>query len=321
MIAASAPGKLMLAGEYVVLERKLQAVAVAVQRRLRVEIVPGPGPWRVTASQLGLSEAALDSVPVLREVVRRVAGRIDGGRITVESELGAGPGKPGLGASAALCVAAYGALSMIEGAIVPGPGGPLPLLLEAHRAAQGGRGSGYDVATSLTGGLVMFDPTTLAVTPLAWPRGLHAAVFTCGQGAKTVDYIARVESWREEDPESFEACVDPFANETEDLVRAFQKGDVAWILGAAAQVQEELGTFDRIGELGILAAGQHQLLGAIEDAGAVGRTSGAGGGDSVWALADDADTLDRATKAAAELGFQRVDVAFPGEGLRVGANA
>jgi phosphomevalonate kinase len=143
------------------------------------------------------------------------------------------------------------------------------------------------------------------VERIAWPSGLYAAAFSTGLSASTPELLARVETWREEDEESFEACIGPLAAETLTFIEAFRSHDVRAILDAAAQVQEELATMDRIGDLGILAGGQLQLLGAIEDHGGIGRTSGAGGGDCAWALTDDPARLEAISKTLESLGFAR----------------
>ncbi len=320
MIRATAPGKLMLAGEYVVLERGLPALAVAIDRRLEVEITADSmrRSWCVTSEAIGLKDAPLKQVPVLAEVLARVPGVPQGGRIVVRSELGAGPGKPGLGGSAALCAAAFAGLWKLVGA----QGSPdLDLAIAAHRAAQGGVGSGYDVATSLSGGVALVytsnRPTAL-VEQLSWPEGLHAAIFKAHRGSATAELIQKLAAWRDEDLESFEACIDPLAAETEAFIAAFRAGDVVEILDAAAQVQEELMTLDRIGELGILGGGQLQLLGVIEDHGAIGRTSGAGGGDCAWALTDEPEIFEGLTRELAKMGFERVDVGLGASGVSVG---
>lgn len=320
---ASAPGKLMLAGEYVVVECGVPALAVAVDRRINVEIAPeSRRTWLVTSQGLGLHDAPLKSVPVLAEVVARVNGIPSGGRITVTSQLGEGPNKPGLGGSAALCAAAFTALWQLSGAEGPPS---LELAIAAHRAAQGGLGSGYDVATALTGGVTLFHPAadgaSARVERLEWPQGLHAAVFQTHQGAQTQELLIRMQAWREEDEESYESCIVPLAAETEAFIKAFSSGDVLQILDGASQVQEELAMMDRIGELGILSGGQAQLLGAIEDAGAIGRTAGAGGGDCAWALSDDPDCLERIAEGAREFGFERLSIGLGEPGTSLGSGS
>ncbi len=237
----------------------------------------------------------------------------------MRSSLGAGGDKPGLGSSAAVCVAGFAAFMQLAGRTTAPD---IQALIDAHRAAQGGVGSGYDVAASLEGGVTIFTPAPIGTAPrverLAWPKGLFAAVFKAHRGASTAHMLRRVAAWREEDPETLDACLEPLAIESEELVAAFRAGYVDRILLAAAQVQEELAVMDRLGDLGILGGGQLQLHGVIEDSGCVGRTAGAGGGDCVWALADDPQALERAKASASELGYEDLDLRFPGPGLHIG---
>jgi phosphomevalonate kinase len=317
-IQASAPGKLMLAGEYVVAAGLAPALAISVGPRAVVSVRDAPnGSWLVDAPDLGLASAQAQAVPVLHEVLELFPG-IKPGRITVSSELGAGPLKPGLGGSSAVCVAAAHALAGWSGRPPPG----LPDIIAAHRRAQGGVGSGYDVATAHVGGLVVFGSSSFTggaplVESPPWPSGLHAAVFFSGRGASTREQLERVTAWRNEDTDSYDACIEPLAAETIDFIRAFREGNVPRILLHAAQLQEELAFFDRVGDLGIIPTGPLQLAAVIEDAGAIARTAGAGGGDCMWALSDDPETLERATVAATELGFTRLPISIGGPGARI----
>jgi phosphomevalonate kinase len=315
VIQASAPGKLMLAGEYVVATGRSSALSVSVSLRASVRfIAPSALGWRVDAPELGLVGARLDKVPMFAEAVALFPGAAPA-RVEIRSELGAGPAKPGLGASSAICVAACHALARHTRRAMPS----LAQMINAHRRGQGGVGSGYDVATALQGGTIVYRPAqTAAAEPqlesLAWPEGLHAAVFYSGFGSSTRALLERVGAWRLDDVDSFEACIEPLAAETGAFIEAFRGGDVSRILTQAAQLQEELAFFDRVGELGILPGGPCQLAGAIEDAGAIARTSGAGGGDCMWALSDDPECIIRATEAAAELGFSAIELDLSGPG-------
>jgi len=315
VIRASAPGKLMVAGEYTVAGPGGVALAVSVDRRLTVEVQIGGAAWKVSSDALGLVDAEPDVVPIVAGALERVTGLPSGGHLHIKGDLGVGPKKPGLGASAALTAAAFAALREAAGQ-------PRPTVAEAialHRAVQGGRGSGYDVATVMTGGATLFDNRNgrMLCRRVTWPDGLHAAVFYTGSGASTVALLDRVACWQAEDPEDMRAYLAPLGGETQELIDAWIARDVPRILTAAAQVQEELDAFDRAGEIGIYAGGQMQLLAAVEDAGAIGRTSGAGGGDCLWAFSDRPEIIERATTAAASLGFERVDVGFPATELAV----
>lgn len=315
MIRVSAPGKLMLAGEYTVVSAEGPALAVAVDRRLEVTVEVGGPRWRVSSEGLHLNEADPEAVPLIARVLALVPELPEAGHIRIASDLGVGADKPGLGGSAALCAAIHAALCRAAGSDAAAT---LEGAIELHRGAQDGRGSGYDVATCITGGVTLFDRRhgTPTARRVGWPEGLYGEVFFTGQGASTVALLERVACWQAEDPDDMRAYLTPLAEETREFIDAWLIGDVPRVLTAAAQVQEELDAFDRAGEIGIYGGGQMQLLAAIEDAGAVGRTSGAGGGDCLWALASRPATIARARAAAAAAGYARLDLGYPSDGLR-----
>ena len=315
MIVASAPGKLMLAGEYTVAMAGGVALAVAVDRRLHVQLdVDGRG-WRVTSPELRISDASPEAVPVVAAVLKRMGGSSQGGRLHIASALGVGRDKPGLGSSSALCVAMCGALAAMRGR----DGVPLEAAIEAHRESQGGAGSGYDVATCLLGGICLYSPldSPPRAERVSWPPGLYAAPVFTGRGASTVALLSAVDRWRRSDLTVFRAFVQLMASAARGLVDRFLAGDVPAILDAAVEAQEALHAFGLAGHIGLEDEASAVLLAAIEEAGAIGRTAGAGGGDCVWALTDDPAVLADALASARAEGFQPLDVALGARGLMV----
>jgi mevalonate kinase len=90
--------------------------------------------------------------------------------------------------------------------------------LAAHRAAQGGRGSGYDVATSVWGGVVRFrggcTPLVSRYRPPALPE-LH--LVTGARPLATPAAVARYEQWRQRDP----AAAERFRKRSHEVVEQF----------------------------------------------------------------------------------------------------
>jgi phosphomevalonate kinase len=313
MIFASAPGKLMLAGEYTVVDPGGPALAVAVGARVRVGVEEGGKRWRVTSEALGLAEAEVDEVPLLVALLRYTPKLPKGGAFLIQSELGDGPSKPGLGASAGIVVAAALALRKLAGQPPP----KLADLIRIHRSGQGGLGSGYDVATSLAGGICLYDSLTCEAQAMAWPEGLHAAAIHCGHGSDTTKMLEKLRAWQVAKPKLVELRREAHAESAQNFIAAWLDGSVRWVLEAAAQTQEALWQFDRAGQLGITGGAHGEVLGAIGDAGAIARTAGAGGGDSAWALSDDPETLARAVAACEALGYQSLELAFGAPGAAV----
>ena len=189
--------------------------------------------------------------------------------------------------------------------------------MACHRAAQAGKGSGYDVATALVGGIVIYEPRGRTARQVAWPEGLFATVFHTGRGASTTAHLGRLAAARSAIPDDYREVVDGVAMRATALVEAFSEGDVLAVLKAAERAEWALADLDAVCGVGVGEGGQRELRAAIEGAGAVARTAGAGGGDCVWALSDDPMHLKAARDAAVAKGFRRLDVRWPADGLSV----
>ena len=182
----SAPGKLVLLGEYAVLFGH-PAVVAAVDRRARVVLetadgdtcaVTAPGisdrptgfdwdrgigfrwsdPHDEAAARLVLVErllgALVDAGLADPDGLPAVAMTLDTREFFAE---GSGrQGKLGLGSSAALTVAITEAFRLWGGGARDEGQADLATLLELHRDFQGGRGSGVDLAASTTGGVLEY---------------------------------------------------------------------------------------------------------------------------------------------------------------------
>jgi mevalonate kinase len=174
-VLASAPGKLVIAGEYAVLEGA-PALVLAIDRQARVTLEDSDGSdYEISAPGLGIHAACgrLDAAgriawpalgaaasaslrlvgailetlgaeerpPPFRASLDTRAFRADGDRRR----------KLGLGSSAALTVALASAIRALGRRGAPS----LYTLRAAHRRAQDGHGSGLDVAASRHGGLLV----------------------------------------------------------------------------------------------------------------------------------------------------------------------
>ena len=97
--------------------------------------------------------------------------------------------------------------------------------LAAHRAVQGGRGSGYDVATSVWGGVVSFRGGSTPSVASLRPPELPALCLVQGtMPLATAAAVARYEEWRQREPEA----ADRFRERSRALVEHFlAAGDAA----------------------------------------------------------------------------------------------
>ena len=308
MIAATAPGKLMISGEYAVAFADAPAIAVALDRGARVTLDPDGGPWRISSSGLGLDEADPKAVPVVASALEHAAPEGVTGHLIIESDLGCGPEKPGLGASAAITVACLGVLRRVSGAGAP----PLTMAIDVHRAAQGGVGSGFDVATSLLGGVISFARTGSGAVhePLNWPSSLHYAVMYTGAGSKTSSMLSLLASCDAD-------MLAPLVDASRRTAEAWHGGDPSDVLHALATAEDALITLAGATGAPLLAPRYLDVAHAVRAEGAVLRTSGAGGGDCVWIFGASSAAVDRGADAAASHGYERLTVHIGAAGLTV----
>jgi phosphomevalonate kinase len=171
----------------------------------------------------------------------------------------------------------------------------LPVALEAHAAAQGGAGSGYDVATCCMGGVISWAPESQFSTRISWPDGLHILAAYSGQSASTTAYLRRLSALRRDNPMALDAELQYLNEPVLELETALSHGNVAEILLLLAECQQRLSDWGEGHELGIMTPNISTLVERAKSMGIVAKVSGAGGGDSVIAVSEDLSALERLT--------------------------
>ena len=178
----SAPGNILILGEYAVLEKGGLGAAAAVDVRVHLESTPDSAPGSSLTVEAVMPGGSFtwtrerpDDGPLISAIVAAVekAAGERTGRIRVDSSALFGPAgrKAGFGSSAAVSVVLCAALLAGANTDANTDAGAdtsavARAALTAHRSAQGGAGSGYDVYASANGGLGLF---TGGVEP-AWER-------------------------------------------------------------------------------------------------------------------------------------------------------
>jgi phosphomevalonate kinase len=328
-IRASAPGKLVLLGDYAVLEGA-PALAVAVDRRAEARVVPtADGLVRVDAPELGVSAAMAGwggdgrlrwrcdaAVAARLELVESLCNGLaardllpagQGLRIELDTSgffdpAGEGRRKLGLGSSAALTVALASALAIAGGHAerVADRARWLGELLALHRAWQGGQGSGVDIAASLAGGMVRYQPGSEGRAPQvearAWPPAGAACLFLwSGHSVSTAGFLARLAAWRRRDPAGPAARL----GELGELARradAVPAGDAAGFVALVDAYSAALERLAAASGLAIFTPGQQWLARLARAHGAACKPCGAGG-DFGMLVAADAERLAQVRRA------------------------
>lgn len=342
-VVASAPGKLVVSGEYAVLEGG-PAIVLALNRRARVRLsASDEGAYVIAAPEFGIPRAVgrLDArqrvqwsgvdargserLALVASVIESML--IDGAPSGFRAELDTGAffsvdgggHKFGLGSSAALTVA-------LAGAICAEAGRDAPLaepLMVAHRRMQGGRGSGLDIAASLTGGVIEYrrrgtQPKSVPViVPVRWPDDLQFACVWSGKPASTGEFLQRLAVWQRREPARYGALMRELTAGAEAVASAFADHSANAVLSGISAYAASLERLGVASGLDIVSAEHRAIAGIAADSGVVYKSCGAGGGDIGIALTVDAERLRAFRARLAQAGLQTLDAQIALSGLEV----
>jgi phosphomevalonate kinase len=295
MLVTSAPGKLILCGEYAVMHHS-PALVIAVDRRAIAHLAPEP----------------VEQPPLLAAVTREVARRNGehsaraqaARRVVVDSAaFHDGDQKLGVGSSAAVAVAAT--------ACALGTWGTPRVTHEIAEAAhadfqgtRGSRGSGADIAAAVHGGCFAFQ-IGAPIAPVVWPEALQLMPFFTGISAETAPLVARVMA----DPTTaLSAALAAITRAATALIKGptiagFEAASVAFDQLAAAS------GVDLVPPCVVAARA------AMRRFGGTAKTTGAGGGDiGVAVLPATADATE-ARRALIEAGCRPLQLAIDPRGV------
>ncbi|MGI9324973.1 MAG: mevalonate kinase family protein [Pseudomonadales bacterium] len=331
-VTALAPGKLVLWGEYAVLNGA-PAAAIAVDRYAQASFeataedawhISTPGlsdaTHRITIPGLiiGRTPAADAQDALLWHVLSAMKGHVNqlpsGGRLTLDSRaFYLHQHKLGLGSSAAVCTAITQLLLHIVGATPE-----FATAFLAHRSAQMGRGSGIDIAAAHCGGVVCLTPSATNpdsvpdVSPYDWPDDLHWQAYWTGRPAKTTTHINRFTDWL-----AGAADTSPLQRLTDCAVALGEGLDLARL----EQYIQALREFDQAAQVGVYTPMHAELHNLAQRRRLLYKPCGAGGGDTGIAVSDNADDLVEFTQAAALLpgnhALQPLDLRLSEYGIRI----
>lgn len=325
---ASAPGKVIISGEYAVLDGA-PAICMAINRRARADIAVADadfntvrthghidGEWRFRTDENGRfewhgTEPTEGGLDLLQQAWRStvVNGHLN---IRLDSAEFLDPvsgSKLGLGSSAALTVALITALLNVTGS----RGDAAKEAHIAHRRFQHGRGSGVDIAASLAGGIIEYRMQDAGVArSVPWPAGLEYAVLWSGRPASTSERLEKLDRGRRRPESGRRTAV--LCEASAEIAMTWVTGTTAALLAVFERYVSALRQFDVDQHLGIFDAGHVELADAAAGQGLVYKPCGAGGGDAGIVLAADRQAIAKFTDAATQRGFQILDVSLDAQG-------
>jgi len=326
VFVARAPGKLVALGEYAVLDGA-PALVLALDRFAEARIGASPDsachlatrplqPGRRTFAPGEESGAAL-----LDGVMARVEPPLAFRAAVDSTAFFEGPDKLGLGSSAAVLCAwagAYAAFARGEGRQAPEP--TLADLIGLHRAFQGGRGSGIDVAAAFVGGAISFRLDTQAlpqVGSVRLPNSVGFAGIFAGRSASTPEFVAHYRAWGKAQPGKAAAMLRRLTEVAEAGCAAARGDDSTAFVASLAEYGRGLQALGEAIGAEIVTAEHRQIGEHARKFGVAYKVSGAGGGDLGLACSIDSAALAAFIRSVTDRGFRVIKVSLAAKGLNV----
>lgn len=347
----SAPGKLVLLGEYAVLFGG-PAIVLAVNRRATVAITASDDElWSVRSPGLVTENLRFELRPdgsqrwvecsdeeihqlrlvgcILSALVRLGAVnplRMDAAALELDTlaffeRTDHGSSKLGLGSSAALTVALASALVRWAGTedVLADRLGWLRTLVNIHRDFQGGSGSGIDIAASLFGGVLEYrlDGNGLPVVarPLDLPEDLELLFVWTGRSADTGRFLTRLTERSAVNPGGIGRALDDLNEASQSGIQALETSRTKALLDAVDAFGEGLEALGREALMPIMSSEHKYLLSLARRWGISYKPSGAGGGDLGLCFSDDPRAMGQMAASAREAGFETIDLSLDPRGI------
>jgi phosphomevalonate kinase len=303
----SAPGKMMIAGEYAVLEGA-EAVVAAVGRRAYARL--GSGAQEVLPPEAAAARAAAE----------RKLGAVAGALSIDASDLQQEGRKLGLGSSAAAAAAAAGAVFAAHGKDVSDAAVREQILaaaLEGHRAVAP-HGSGADVAAAVLGGFLRFRKLGEGVEthPLKWPDDLELVVVWTGNAVRTSDMLVHVRAFAAHDAHAYRTRMHALAEQGEQLISAMMANESHAVIECFHGYGGAMDDLGRAAGIRIIDDTCERIRNLARQFGGGAKPSGAGGGDVAIATFSSSNAANGFRAGCIQAGFEVLSMELGVQGER-----
>ena len=313
---SSAPGKLVLSGEYAVLAGAKALVAAVDRRTVCLVQRRDEGDWSFTSMGYDFESSHTadelfgdlpDGDPArFIAHLSTPAALPRHGTVTINSSpFYLRKQKLGIGSSAAVTVALGKALAALNGHKMD-----LQRLQKAHRAFQHGVGSGLDVAAAYHGGVILYQNDQSETHGL--DSNLAYSFVFAGESTQTSSMVARFNEWRGDTTP---------ASLAELLTAADRVADASlnakMFMCCMRDYIDALAHLDQDAQIGIFGAGHKAAMGLAQRHGVLYKPCGAGGGDMGVAFSTDDDALAMFKRDVEEQDLKVVPLEITDNGVQV----
>jgi phosphomevalonate kinase len=329
IVRTKVPGKLILLGEYALLEGA-PGIVCAINRFAHVSIKFAPDSFfvldspslnlsgvRFTAHKNGkvkfitfLKEEEIKQLKLFKSIfeflwkeLRSIGFEICPVQISINTHDFYSldfKNKLGFGSSAAMAVALTAAFSCFVGRQIKGEEGRSEVFKRAfnvHRLAQENLGSGIDVAASSFAGTLSYKMTadtkgepSIPESLEAWPE-LSMSVIWTGKSTSTSEMIKVVAQFKNAQPKKYDQLITSLTNISKTGITRYKEKDTAGFIKIVKQYFQALRSLSNEADPPIISPVHERLALLVESLGGAYKPSGAGDGDIGIAFAHSTEQM------------------------------
>ena len=370
MIKVSAPGKVCIAGEWAVLEQGNPLIVASVNKRIFADIkkskddfiyisIKDFGIKKLKASiknqklvfEKKLSKKEKQSVLFMKsaiEVASKYLGEINSFEITTWGEettikVNNEMVPIGIGSSEASVVAVIGGILKFYGKDIKrkaSKGKIYKLATIAHYFAQGKIGSGFGIASSTFGGIIVykkFNPDWLVeqtekninfseIITMEWPdlyinslyipSGFNLLLGWTGKPSSTPKMVKRMNKWKGDNKRKYKNMLSKIGRLVDKIIKAWKSEDKKKILELLKKNRELLRSLGEKTGVNIETKKLAILSEIVNKYGGAGKISGAGGGDCGIAVTFDQNNSEKIIREWKKDGIDVINVELSLDGVK-----
>lgn len=343
VIKTKAPGKLILIGEYVVLEGA-PALVCSVDREVVVVVEKSDRKNTISASALNLNEIPFNienkqivfSSDVPKEAIQKlvffkntfdyclqnIGKDLPGSFFKINIDTDAFysekvTAKLGFGSSAALTVALIKALFKLNAININEQDNRdllFQLSLAAHKKAQENVGSGIDIAASCYAGVLKYqvglNENSQALVPQIvelWEELAILTIFT-GKSESTRKMVFGVNQLKKEKPNVFKELMRELQATSLEGIKAYEERNIFGFMNAVKTFHTQMDMLGKNSGMPIISEVHKKIAAIVQKNLGVYKPSGAGSGDIGIAIAETQDQISHIRQSIEHAGFQCIDV-------------
>lgn len=352
-IHVKVPGKLILIGEYAVLEGA-DALVASVNRYVESDIsVSGSDICEISSNLTSIplkftidsngncipvqnqSAELLSTMNFALEILNEVCSKILQLGFTIypflvkidTSQFYSGINKLGLGSSSALTIALLVSIVNclgIEKEIFTEKYDIYRIACETHFNAQGNKGSGIDIAAGVFGGINVYNMNMLGdkqysneVSIESILSGLHILPIWSGVSASTRRLLSQVGKFRAGHRKEYEEIMSRLSTLSSSGCMTFAENNLPDFLDIIADYYKVLMEFSMRSQIPIISDIHQKIARIVYGYGGIYKPSGAGGGDIGIALSDSEETMNKIARELARNNIQTFELEISETGVIV----